>query len=58
MDKYPEYVYVKYEIERPNIGKIMDYRYRWKEAYRSYYAKQIHECNSLVESLPYHEYIG
>jgi hypothetical protein len=58
MDKYPEYVYLKKEIERPNIGIIKDYRYRWKEAYRSYYAKRIRECNSILESLPYHEYIG
>ena len=58
MDKYPEYVYFKKEIERPNIGIIKDYRYRWKEAYRSYYAKRIRECDSILESLPYHEYIG
>ena len=58
MDKYPEYVYLKKEIERPNIGIIKDYRYRWKEAYRSYYAKRIRECDSILESLPYHEYIG
>tara|TARA_Y100000310_G_scaffold338294_1_gene427540 strand:- start:54 stop:908 length:855 start_codon:yes stop_codon:yes gene_type:complete len=58
MDKYPEYVYVKYEIERPNIGKIMDYRYRWKDAYRSHYTKQIRKCDSILESLPYHEHIG
>lgn len=61
MDKYPKYVYVKYEIERPNIGKIKDYRYRWKEAYRSYYTKQIREClasnNSLLETVPYFKYI-
>ena len=58
MDKYPKYVYFKKEIERPNIGMIKDYRYRWKEAYRSYYAKRIREYNSILESLPYHEYIG
>jgi len=58
MDKYPKYVYFKKEIERPNIGIIKDYRYRWKEAYRSYYAKRIRECDSILESLPYHEYIG
>ena len=61
MDKYPKYVYVKYEIERPNIGIIKDYRYRWKEAYRSYYTKQIREClasnNSLLETVPYFKYI-
>ena len=58
MDKYPEYVYFKKEIKRSNIGIIKDYRYRWKEAYRSYYAKRIRECDSILESLPYHEYIG
>ena len=61
MDKYPEYVYFKKEIKRSNIGIIKDYRYRWKEAYRSYYTKQIREClasnNSLLETLPYFKYI-
>ena len=57
MDKYPEYVYFKKEIKRPNIGIIKDYRYRWKEAYRSHYIKQISECNTLKETLPYFEHI-
>jgi hypothetical protein len=57
MDKYPKYVYLKSEIERPRIGKIKDYRYRWKEAYRSHYIKQISECNTLKETLPYFEHI-
>ena len=57
MDKYPKYVYLKNEIERPRIGKIKDYRYRWKEAYRSHYIKQISECNTLKETLPYFEHI-
>lgn len=57
MDKYPKYVYFKKEIERPNIGMIKDYRYRWKEAYRSHYIKQISECNTLKETLPYFEHI-
>ena len=57
MDKYPEYVYLKQEIERENIGIIKDYRYRWKEAYRSYYTTKIRECDSLIETLPYFEHI-
>ena len=57
MDKYPEYVYLKKEIERPNIGIIKDYRYRWKEAYRSYYTDKIRKCNSLIETLSYFEHI-
>ena len=57
MDKYPKYVYFKKEIERPNIGMIKDYRYRWKEAYRSHYIKQISECNTLKEALPYFKHI-
>ena len=57
MDKYPEWVYFKQEIERPNIGIIKDYRYRWKEAYRSYYTTKIRECDSLIETLPYFEHI-
>ena len=57
MDKYPKYVYFKKEIERPNIGMIKDYRYRWKEAYRSHYIEQISECNTLKEALPYFKHI-
>ena len=57
-EKYPDYVYKKYDIERPNIGMIEDYRFRWKEAYRSYYVKKISECKTLKESLPYFEHIG
>ena len=51
-------VYKKYDIERPNIGVIEDYRFRWKEAYRSYYVNKIGECDTLKEALPYFEYIG
>jgi len=57
MDKYPKYVYFKKEIKRPRIGLIEDYRYRWKEAYRSHYIKQISECNTLKEALPYFKHI-
>ena len=51
-------VYKKYNIERPRIGWIEDYRFRWKEAYRSYYVKKIGECNTLEEALPYFKHIG
>ena len=50
-------VYKKYDIERPNIGLIEDYRFRWKEAYRSYYVKKIGKCKTLKEALPYFEHI-
>ena len=50
-------VYKKYDIERPNIGFIEDYRFRWKEAYRSFYAKEIGKCKTLKEALPYFKLI-
>ena len=50
-------VYKKYDIERPRIGLIEDYRFRWKEAYRSFYAKKIGKCETLKEALPYFEHI-
>ena len=53
MDKYPDYVYLKNEVERPHIGIINDYRYKWKDAYRKYYTDLIKESNSLLESLPH-----
>lgn len=35
MKKYPEYVYVKRNVVRKNIGMIADFKYKWKDAYNS-----------------------
>ena len=43
LKKYPAFVYIKCEIERKNIGKILDYKYRWKEAYNSFYNNSLSE---------------
>ena len=35
MKKYPEYVYVKRNVVRKDIGMIVDFKYKWKSAYES-----------------------
>ena len=37
LKKYPEYVYISGEKEYQNIGKILNFKYRWKKAYNSFY---------------------
>jgi hypothetical protein len=52
-----QYVFIKGPVKRPNIGCINDYGYRLKKVYRSHYVKKIEECNTLLETLKYFEYI-
>ena len=35
MKKYPEYVYVKRNVVRKEIGMIADFKYKWNDAYKS-----------------------
>lgn len=55
--KGEQYVYIKRQVKRPNIGLINDYGYRLKEVYRSHYVKKIEECDKLLDALEYFEYI-
>ena len=43
LNKFPEFVYLKGYEEREGVGRIKEYKYRWKDAYKSSHTRTLDE---------------